>query len=329
MRDYYVFSDGTLKREDNTIYFIDNDNNKKALPIEQTDNLYIFGNITLNSSFINLVSKFNVCLHFFNYYAFYIGSFYPREHNNSGFVLVRQSANYLDEEKRFYLASCFVKSSIHHILRNLRKHKDKEAIENFIEIINDYSKSIDNIKTINELMGVEGSIRQIYYQSFNIIIKNKLFSFEKRTKQPPEDPINALISFGNSMMYTTILSEVYKTQLNPTISYLHEPSTKRFSLSLDLAEIFKPLIVDPLIFYLVNNRMLNSKHFKNIEGLCYLNEEGKKIFVAEYDKKLATTIYHRVLKRKVSYRYLIRLECYKIIKHIIDDKIYKPLKAWW
>ena len=329
MRDYYVFSEGTLKREDNTIYFIDNDNNKKALPIEQVDNLYVFGNITLNSSFLNLINKFNVCVHFFNYYSFYIGTFYPREYNNSGFVVVRQSLHYLDSEKRFYLASSFIKSAIHHIIRNLRKHKDKEGIENIIEIINDYSKAIDNVKSVSELMGLEGNIRQIYYQSFNLIIKNQYFSFEKRTKQPPEDPINALISFGNSMMYTTILSEIYKTQLNPTISYLHEPSTKRFSLSLDLAEIFKPLIVDSLIFYLINNRMLNKRHFEDIEGLCYLNEEGKKIFVAEYDKKLSTTIYHRVLKRKVSYKYLIRLECYKIIKHVIEDKIYKPLKSWW
>jgi len=329
MKDYYVFSEGELKRKDNTIYFINENNNKKALPIEQVDNLYVFNNITINSKFINLINKYNICVHFFNYYGFYSGSFYPREINNSGYVLVRQSSNYLNNNKRLFIAKCFIKSGVHHIIRNLRKYKDKEGIINLINIMKDYSNSIEKIDSISGLMGIEGNIRQIYYQSFNIILNNQLFSFKTRTKRPPEDPINILISFGNSIMYTTVLSEIYKTHLNPTISYLHEPSTKRFSLSLDIAEIFKPLIIDSLIFHLINNRMINKNHFKFIEGLCFLNEEGKKKFIAEYDKKLSTTIYHRTLKRKVSYKYLIRLECYKLIKHLIEDKVYKPLKAWW
>jgi CRISPR-associated protein Cas1 len=80
-------------------------------------------------------------------------------------------------------------------------------------------------------MGAEGRMRKIYYEAFNVILKNG-FEFQKREKRPPTDPINALISFGNSLMYTTVLGEIYKTQLDPTVSYLHEPSTKRFSLSL-------------------------------------------------------------------------------------------------
>ncbi|MDL0298323.1 CRISPR-associated endonuclease Cas1, partial [Clostridioides difficile] len=74
---------------------------------------------------------------------------------------------------------------------------------------------------------------------------------------PPKDPVNALMSFGNSIMYTNVLSEIYKTQLDPTISFLHEPSTKRFSLSLDIAEIFKPIIIDTIIFSLINNKRIN------------------------------------------------------------------------
>ena len=131
------------------------------------------------------------------------------------------------------------------------------------------------------------------------------------------------------MMYTTVLGEIYKTQLDPTISYLHQPSTKRFSLSLDIAEIFKPLIVDSVIFSMVNKKMLTAKDFDIEHEICYLNEEGKKKFIREYENKLNTTISHRVLKRKVSYRYLIRLECYKLIKLMIEGQEYKPLKAWW
>lgn len=131
-------------------------------------------------------------------------------------------------------------------------------------------------------------------------------------------------------MYRVILAELYKTPLNPTISYLHEPSTKRFSLCLDLAEIFKPIIVDPLIFSLVNKLSITGKHFDYLEGeICYLNEEGQKRFIQAWEERLQRTVKHRSLKRNTSYRFMIRLECYKLVKHVINDEVYKPLKAWW
>jgi len=98
---------------------------------------------------------------------------------------------------------------------------------------------------------------------------------------------------------------------------------------LDIAEIFKPLIIDALIFKLVNNNMITNNHFDTKEGFCSLTEEGKKIFVREYDNKLSTTVRHRKLNRNVSYRGFIRLECYKLIKHFIGDEKYKSLKVWW
>jgi len=146
---------------------------------------------------------------------------------------------------------------------------------------------------------------------------------------PPKDPINALMSFGNSIMYTNVLKEMYKTQLDPTVSFLHEPSSKRFSLSLDIAEIFKPLIIDPIIFSLVNNRRLAKNDFVYEDEICYLSEGGKKKFLADFESKMNTTIKHRKLNRQVSYKYFIRLECYKLIKHLIGDEKYKALKAWW
>jgi len=130
-------------------------------------------------------------------------------------------------------------------------------------------------------------------------------------------------------MYTTSLGQIYETQLDPTISYLHEPSTKRFSLTLDLSEIFKPLIIDNLIFYCVNNKIIKKEDFDINEGICFLSEKGKKKFIREYENKLNTTIKHRALNRSVSYRTFIKLECYKLIKYFIEDEPYKALKAWW
>lgn len=177
-------------------------------------------------------------------------------------------------------------------------------------------------------MGWEGHIRERYYDSFNVILDHDE-EFTKRTKRPPDNMINALISFGNSLLYATTLGEIYHTQLNPTVSYLHEPGNRRFSLSLDISEVFKPVIVDHVIFKLINTKMLGEKDFEKDVNFCYLSERGRKIFLREYDERLKTTIKHRNLKRNVSYRRMIRLECYKLEKYITGIEEYKAFRAWW
>lgn len=327
MRDHYVFSNGRLKRKNNTVYFEDEKGNQIPLPIEKIRTLHLFGEIDLNTKLLTYLSQYGILLQFYNYYGFFAGTYYPRERKESGYVIVKQSEHYLDKYKRLYIAYQFLHGAVHHMLRNLRNYK-AQTME-YIQDIQVLYDQLSKATTIQELMGREGQIRHIYYQAFNHIFKQD-FVLEKREKNPPRDPINALISFGNTLMYRTVLSEIYKTPLNPTISYLHEPSTKRFSLSLDIAEIFKPLIVDPIIFSLINKRQLTKKHFDYLEGeICHLNEEGKKKFIMAWEERLKQTIKHRALKRSTSYRYLIRLECYKLVKHVIDDEVYKPLKAWW
>lgn len=324
-KDYYIFSNGRIKRKDNTIYFIDELNSKKFIPIEDIDRLHLFGEIDLNTKFLNYISKYSILISVYNYYGFYSGTYYSKKKNVAGVLNIRQSALYLNYDLRLDIAKKFIDSAFHHILRNLRRHNVSRVLLDKIEL---EREAVKYSSTIEELMGAEGRGRKIYYESLNEFLKGD-FAFNKREKRPPKDPINALISFGNSMMYTTTLGEIYKTQLDPTISYLHEPSTKRFSLSLDIAEVFKPLIVDSVIFSLINKNTITLKDFNVENEICYLNENGRKKFIAEYERKLNTTIKHRSLKRKVSYRYLIRLECYKLIKLAIEGEEYRPLKAWW
>jgi len=325
MRPYYIFSNGRIRRKENTVYIENEQGEKRAIPIEDIDTIHVFGEVDLNTKLLNFLAQQNKIVHFYNYYGFYSGSFMPRDRNVSGELLVKQVEYYLDNKKRFYLAYSFVEGATFHILRNLREYKNTE---NFQEKIRAEMIKALETNTINELMGCEGRARDIYYEAFNVILKPEFF-IDKRQKRPPTNPINALISFANSMIYSTVLSEIYHTQLNPTISYLHEPRQRRYSLSLDIAEIFKPLIADTIIFKLVNNNMLKIEDFEEDVNYCYLNNTGRKKFIKEFDQKLATTIKHRKLKRHVSYRSLIRFECYKLIKHLINDELYKPFKAWW
>jgi len=314
-RSYYILKSGSLYREQNVIVFETNEG-KKFLPIENVKDIYLFGEVSLNTKLLNFLSQNEIILHVFNYYGYYSGSFFPREKHISGKLLVLQVEHYLDFEKRLFLAKKFIEGSIFNILRNLKEVKSQK-----IEDIKEIFFELKNANDIEKIMNIEGRIREIYY--------NEFFEIEKRTRKPPLDPINALISFGNSLLYATIISEIYITQLNPTISYLHEPSERRFSLALDISEIFKPIIVDSIIKRVLNLNIINENDFLKELNYCYLNDEGKRKFIKEYEEKLKSTIKHRKLKRKVSYRMLIRLECYKIMKHLLGDEIYEPLKAWW
>ena len=148
-------------------------------------------------------------------------------------------------------------------------------------------RQISLCKDIQELMGIEGNIRKVYYDSWNVII-NQDIAFDKRVKNPPDNAINSLISYVNTIIYTRCLSEIYKTQLNPTISFLHEPSERRFSLCLDIAEIFKPIIGDRLIFSMLNKKQITEKDFEPGLNFTYIKDSARKQITREIDLRLQT-----------------------------------------
>ena len=173
-------------------------------------------------------------------------------------------------------------------------------------------------------MSVEGELWLRFYETFIYFLPED-FIMNKRVKRPPDNPINAMISFGNTLLYTKTISTIFRTHLDQRISYLHEPSEGRFSLSLDLSEVFKPVIVYRTIFELINNRKIQvSKHFDKKVNYCLLNEEGRKIFIEAFENRIETIFQHPKLKRKVSYHTAIKLDCYKLIKYIMEGKEFIP-----
>lgn len=302
---------------------------RRTIPVEDVDAIWVFGEVDLNSRALNFLSQNKIPAHFFNYYGYYTGTFYPREHLQAGFVLVRQVRHYGNRRLRLMLAKEFVNASLYNVLRNLRYYGTRgietgaqtEAVQN--EIL-----KLPTVKRIDELMGCEGRARAAYYSAFRQILRGDV-EFAKRTRRPPDNMINALLSFANGLVYSSVLTQIYRSQLDPTISFLHEPGFRRFSLALDLAEVFKPVLADRLIFKLLNTKQLSEKHFARDLNCCYLKESGRKTVLEAWNARLNTTIEHRRLKRHVSYERLIRLECYKLVKHLTNDEPYKGFKAWW
>lgn len=328
-QSYYLYKSGRLQRKDNTLEVVYRDNTKKSIPVERVDDIYIMTEFDFNTNLLNFLSKFGISVHYFNYYGFYTGTYYPKEQWVSGKLLIKQVENYIQPNKRIIIARAFIEAAAYNIYRNLKYYNNRgKNVQKNIEQIEFLRKQINLCKDVPELMGIEGNIRKVYYDSWNEII-NQDIGFEKRVKNPPDNAINSLISYVNTMIYTRVLSEIYKTQLNPTISYLHEPSERRFSLCLDIAEIFKPIIADRMIFSMLNKKKITENDFEQELNFLYIKESARKEITKELDSRLQTTIKHRTLGRDVSYEYLIRLEIYKLIKYLTEEVPYEGFKMWW
>ena len=322
-----------MSRKDNTLKFtpVDEEGKEgppKYIPVETVDNLYCFGALEANSALYNFLGKEQISVHFFDYYEHYTGSFMPKDYLLSGKMLIAQTTAYTKPAKRLEIARKLIEGASFNMIKNLKyyNNREKDTIAQ-MERMEALSATIGATGSVAELMGIEGNIRMSYYEAFDTIIND--FNMGNRTKQPPQNEVNAMISFINMMCYTLCLDMIYHTQLNPTISFLHEPGERRFSLALDLAEIFKPILADRLIFSLLNKKQIQSADFDMKVNSCLLKDSGRKKVMRAWEEKLNETIKHRSLGRSVSYKHLVKLECYKLSKHVLNVEEYKPFKAWW
>jgi CRISPR-associated protein Cas1 len=320
----YLVSMGELKRKDNSLDFI-NEKVNNYIPIENVREIYCMNEISINTKLLDFIGKAGVVVHFFNYYNQYSGTFYPKEYLISGKLLICQVDKF--KNNRLDIAKTFVKGialNIHEVLYHYYRHGKNELKDYLDWLKSDAISLIDRARKIEELLFVEGEIWKRFYGHFNLFLQDD-FWIDKRVRRPPDNPINALISFGNSILYTKTITEVFNTHLNPSISYLHSPAEGRFSLALDISEVFKPIIVFKTIFELVNRKMLKANdHFDKKLNYCVLNEKGRNIFLQAFEERLNDTFLHPKLKRRVTYQTAIRLDCYKLIKYAVEDKQFSP-----
>ena len=320
----YIFSMGELKRKDNSIAFR-NEKRIFYIPIKDIKELYCMNEVSFNTKFLDFISKAGIVIHFFNYYGHYSGTFYPKKQLISGKIIIKQVDVF--KNKRLIIAKAIVQGiaeNIHEILYHYYRH-GKTEIKNYLDWLkNDVKNLLQKELNIKQILFVEGTIWSKFYNSFNIFLNND-FLINKRVKRPPDNPMNALISFGNSLLYAKTITALYHTHLNQSISFLHEPSEGRFSLSLDISEVFKPIIVFRTIFDLVNNKKLHiGKHFEKKLNYALLNVDGRKIFIDYFENRINEKFLHSKLKRKMTFKNAIKLDGYKLIKLILQNKTFKP-----
>jgi CRISPR-associated protein Cas1 len=327
--NYHVFTDGRLERHNDTVRLVTEDDEKKYLPIENAEALFLHGQIDYNTRLISFLNEIGVAIHVFGWNDYYAGSIMPERGQTSGRTLVEQVRAYDDAARRRPLARQFIEGSIHNMRVNVKYYDGRG--HDFGDVINrleTQAESLADDMEINELTGVEATARREYYSIFDDVLPDG-FVFGGRQYNPPDNEVNSLISFGNSLVYANIVSAIRATALDPAVSFLHEPGDRRYSLALDIADLFKPLLADRVIFRLVNRNQLQLDDFEDDLNGCLLDESGRKMFSKAFEESLDETVEHPRLNRKVSHQYLLRIEVYKLKKHLLTGEEYVPFKRWW
>ncbi|MFC4451405.1 type I-B CRISPR-associated endonuclease Cas1b [Halorussus aquaticus] len=327
--NHHIFADGELSRNEGTLRIDTLDGETKYLPVESVDTLYLHGQIDFNTRALGLLNEHGVPVHVFGWKDYYRGSYLPKREQVSGNTVVEQVRAYDDHDRRLRIAHDIIAASIHNMRANIQYYDGrKEDFTSAVDRLKEQKARVEDTTEIDELHGLEATARKIYYRCFDRILRDP-FELTKREYNPPTNEANALISFLNSMVYTTCVSAIRKTALDPTIGFVHEPGERRFTLSLDIADIFKPILADRVLFRLVNRQQISIEDFESeLEG-CLLTEDGRVAVLEAFEETLDRTVEHPRLERNVSYKTLVRTDVYSLKKHILTGEPYRPTERWW
>jgi CRISP-associated protein Cas1 len=314
LNNLYLNSNGTLSRSDNSLSF-ETDSRTIAYPIETTEAIYLFGETSLNTKLLNFCGQKRIPIHIFNHYGSHTGTFLPHAEQISGTLVVKQVKAFQSKEKRLTICRSLVSTAgfnMHYNLqRNARGCLEASQIQELV-------RHLETATSPEEIMGIEGAIRKIYYARWQEWMG--LDATFRRDYKPPSNPLNALLSFLNSLLYSVVVTEIYRTGLYPGISFLHSPQEKRISLALDLSEITKPVIVDRMLARLFNTKAIGDADFIKDSNGVLLKDDSRKRVIQNWDEQIRTTVYYRHLKRNCSYRQIIRRDCYQLIRHLLESE---------
>ena len=332
MSNLYIYEQGSvLTYKENRLVVTDLKEGYTSIPIENIGNIVMFGAIQVSTACMQQLLSKGIHLTWLSKNGSYFGRLESTRHIN----IDRQRMQFRkgdDENFCLELSKQFIKGKATNqrtiIVRGNRyiKNQDMQAI---IDKMARNIKRIDTVETIDGLMGIEGYIARLYYQAINMII-DKEFAFEKRTKRPPKDPFNAIISFGYTLLHYEIFTTLVTKGLNPYASFLHSDRHKHPALCSDLMEEWRPILIDSLAMALLNNKKIKLEDFDYDEDTSgvFLNKDSCKKFVEEFEKRLRQEVgYITEVPYKMSFRRIIEYQVMQLIKAMESDKgeLYKPV----
>ena len=238
----------------------------------------------------------------------------------------------LDPEFRLAISRRIVSAKINNqivVLRRYLRTAGADAQEELVILLS-AMKHIESATTINELMGFEGSGAKAYYTGLAKIIDSD-FYFEGRSKRPPLDPFNSMISLGYSVLLNAVYGAIETKGLNPYFGFLHSDREKHPTLASDLIEEWRAVIVDSTMMSLINGHEISIEHFRSVEGRpgVFIEKNGMRIILSKLEAKFAAkNKYLNYVDYPIAFRRAIEMQAGELAKALEsgDPKKYEPIR---
>lgn len=307
------------------------------LPLHNLDGIICFGAAGASPPLMGKCAEMGLPISFLSR----SGKFLCRtEGTTSGNVLLRRQQYRLADQasERLKIAKSMITGKIFNsryvLERAIRDHglrMDVKKMQKKSEFLRAAAQRAWEASDLDSLRGIEGEAASVYFSVWDDLIlqQKEHFYFSVRSRRPPLDRVNALLSFAYSFMTSMCTAALESVGLDPYIGFLHADRPGRRSLALDLVEEFRAPLCDRFVLTLINRRMIQEKQFeKQADGAVWLNEEGRKLFLEAWQKKKAEVIPHPFLKEKVQYGMLPYAQALLLARYIRGDLDDYPAMMW-
>lgn len=325
----YVQSPRAYLRKDGDVIVIEENREKIAeARIGEVSQLAIFGNTAVTTPLLHECFRRNIPVTYMSYGGWFLGHTIGTGHRNVEIRTHQYRASF-DPKTCLRLARGWVAAKIANCRTILRRNwKEKEHDESGSkDVLRQFRNDIGQaarVKTIEELLGVEGNSARRYFQHFEHMLlpaggSPGGFRFENRNRRPPKDPINAMLSFAYAMLtreWTITLSAV---GLDPYRGFYHQIRFGRPALALDMMEPFRPLLADSVVLTAVNNREVTESDFIYSAVGCNLKPEGRKRFIATFERRMSQEVTHPIFAYRISYRRLLEVQARLLVRFLSGE----------
>jgi CRISPR-associated protein Cas1 len=334
---YITSHDAYLHRQGETVVVKVDGEEKIRVPIHNLDSIVCFGPMTCSTPLMELCGARNVHLAFYSEY----GKFYARvEGPIHGNVLLRKKQFAVANQPNLCtnLAKSFVLAKLSNsrnvLLRAAREHSDKTAsaeLKNAAEKLSRIAQILPTAANVSILRGIEGEAARIYFSVFNhlIVAQKEEFCYGGRSRRPPMDNVNAMLSFIYTILAHDVRSALQGVGLDPAVGFFHADRPGRPSLALDVMEELRAYLADRLVLTLINRQQVKGSGFrKSASGSVTMNDETRKLLLSTYQKRKQEEIQHPFLNEKVSLGLLPHVQALLLARYLRGDLDAYPAFCW-
>jgi len=309
-----------LRKQGRTLLVQLPDKSTTCIPLERVTEVVCCGDVSLSGAALRELSEEGIGLGYVGPHGEWVGRWEPAEPKT---ILLRRAQFRAAEDPGQALE--VAKPIVIGKLRNCRalllraRREGAEIGEGVIADLERLRQAAAVAPTLDQLRGVEGDAAARYFPAYGRLVSVNGFAFATRVRRPPDNPINAMLSFGYALLLGATATAARTVGFDAHLGYLHAVRYGRESLALDLMEEFRPLVVDALVTAIVRLRMLTPSDFETSATECRLTREGRKIFLTQFERKLESTVQHPVLGRQVSHRRAIELQARLLAKVLLGE----------